>query len=221
MARIWKCPNCGKGLRAPEQMSSGDVRRYCRDCSWTTGQLVRRERVGADKRRAKGKAKAVATRQRNAAKRERERIAREVVEAKDGWRINAVQQTFKWCERLKPLERASLYEVQLRRRSDGSYSGHCWNYGRIVLSVGINPNPATVYMLIVHELAHLVARDNHGIQFKKTIVSIARAAFPGIELERAKRGESYYALDNRIDQAIHDHLQADGRIRWHVEEKGK
>jgi hypothetical protein len=40
--KIWKCPDCNAGVRAPEQLKRLDVRRWCLRCSARTGSLVER-----------------------------------------------------------------------------------------------------------------------------------------------------------------------------------
>lgn len=39
--RLYKCPKCRAGRRAPEQMHKDDTRRFCLSCSDETGRLVR------------------------------------------------------------------------------------------------------------------------------------------------------------------------------------
>lgn len=40
--KIWRCPTCEGGLRAPERLDRLDVRRWCLRCSARTGTLVER-----------------------------------------------------------------------------------------------------------------------------------------------------------------------------------
>jgi len=51
MTRLWKCPECGKGLRAPGRLRKNDTRRYCLPCSAKTGKLVERVCPAAEKKR--------------------------------------------------------------------------------------------------------------------------------------------------------------------------
>jgi len=45
--KIWRCPNCNTGLRAPKTMHHDDIRRYCLPCSEKAGSLIRRAMVSS------------------------------------------------------------------------------------------------------------------------------------------------------------------------------
>lgn len=45
--KIWRCPSCNTGLRAPKTMGQDDIRRYCLICSEKSGSLVRRAMVSS------------------------------------------------------------------------------------------------------------------------------------------------------------------------------
>jgi hypothetical protein len=220
VAVIWRCPNCRKGARAPQRLAKDDVRRWCLECSRRTGRLVERETAGAQRRAEAGRARAARTRRRNADAKRRERLASETVISSAG-RIEVVRQTEKWAERLSALvtpggQRAHP-SITLRHRSDPACTGRA-SMWRVVLSIGPNMKPASIYHLVLHELAHTVADDHHGRQWRKTYVRAVRAAFPGIELSGSLKGASW-TLDGRIVEAIDAHLERGGRIRWHVPAK--
>ena len=73
MSKRWKCPMCNKGALAPSRMSADDVRRYCLECSATTGKLVQRVCPALEKERERKQEKAA-----SAAKRRRATEARRV-----------------------------------------------------------------------------------------------------------------------------------------------
>ncbi len=64
--RLWVCPACGSGRRAPSRPRRDDIRRYCFECSTAAGRLIeracpaleRKRRLASEKRRER------ATRQR-------------------------------------------------------------------------------------------------------------------------------------------------------------
>ena len=188
MAAIWKCPECGKGARAPQRLRRNDVRRYCLGCSKTTGLLVERETAAAKRRQVAGREKAAKTRARKARDRERERVRSEVVISTDG-PVNVVRQAEKWHDRLPALAGwgSSRPDVILRHRSDGSWSGRAGRC-RVVLSIGRGLETATIYTLMLHELAHTVAEDHHGKGWRRIYARAVRQAFPGITLERTPKG---------------------------------
>ena len=215
--RIWRCPSCGAGKRAPDSLPRVDVRRYCLTCSEQSGRLTERVPSGAERRAEAGRRKAATTRQRKAAAAERERVRREVVRSSAG-PINVVRQADKWAARL-PALRSSYPEIVLRRRREPGCSGHAGSY-RAVLSIGEGSDPASIYELILHELAHTVDPDDwHGKAWRQTLLSATRQAFPGIKgLGRSLKGHRYNGISRRVREAIAAHLEAGGRIKHHVKE---
>jgi hypothetical protein len=64
--KIWRCPNCSSGARAPDRLDHLDVRRWCLQCSRRTGKLVERtipSKETEGRRRADARAAATAKRQ--------------------------------------------------------------------------------------------------------------------------------------------------------------
>jgi hypothetical protein len=64
--KIWRCPTCDSGTRAPDRLDHLDVRRWCLSCSRRTGTLVERTIPSKEteaKRRAELRAAATAKRQ--------------------------------------------------------------------------------------------------------------------------------------------------------------
>lgn len=49
--KIWRCPSCTNGIRAPKTMYRDDIRRFCLPCSQEKGILVRRVTVTTISRR--------------------------------------------------------------------------------------------------------------------------------------------------------------------------
>lgn len=54
---IWRCPDCGSGVRAPGKPRRNDVRRFCFPCSQRSGYMVERVCPTLEKKRATSKAK--------------------------------------------------------------------------------------------------------------------------------------------------------------------
>lgn len=69
--RIWKCPNCADGVRAPARMRRDDARRLCLPCTGETGRFVERFCPSLDRERAE-KAGRQEERRRQKAERERQ-----------------------------------------------------------------------------------------------------------------------------------------------------
>lgn len=64
--KIWRCPTCDSGARAPDRLDHLDVRRWCLSCSRRTGKLVERTIPSKEteaKRRAEARTVATAKRQ--------------------------------------------------------------------------------------------------------------------------------------------------------------
>ena len=55
--KIWRCPECGSGVRAPGKPRLNDVRRFCLPCSLGNGFMVERVCPTLEKKRATSKAK--------------------------------------------------------------------------------------------------------------------------------------------------------------------
>ena len=55
--KIWRCPDCGSGVRAPGKPRLNDVRRFCLPCSQRSGYMVERVCPTLETKRAKVKAK--------------------------------------------------------------------------------------------------------------------------------------------------------------------
>jgi hypothetical protein len=147
-ARRWNCPRCGAGINAPERMRRDDVRRYCLDCSRSTGRLVERVAPALERRRAASKQKQS---ERAAAERSKQREARSylgvdmIAEARRMWNLPSMREAHRGRR---------MPEVQLRRR-DGNYNtGHAWR-SRIVVTMG--GDLASVLATLLHELAHAAA----------------------------------------------------------------
>jgi hypothetical protein len=72
--KIWRCPLCEAGVRAPSKMRQDDARRYCLDCTASEGKLVERVCVAREtaKRKAQEKVKAALERAKQTVKEELE-----------------------------------------------------------------------------------------------------------------------------------------------------
>lgn len=55
--KIWRCPECGSGVRAPQQPRRNDTRRFCLDCSAQSPILVERICPANERRREKSVAR--------------------------------------------------------------------------------------------------------------------------------------------------------------------
>lgn len=219
MARLWRCPECGKSHRAPDRLAKRDVRRYCLGCSQTTGVLV--ERVVPSRERANEVARLRGAKKRSAraAKRKREALDAVTVRlrAEDGRPA-----TMNVAEQVRKLERLPAFggnrsrlrgiRLEVRQRSDGGTSGRCAYGWRIVVSIGSGAPESDALALIIHEMAHEAARTrggrHHDLTFKRCQIAATRQAFPGITLAPARKRDSAYEIHGRCCEAIHDWLIA-------------
>jgi hypothetical protein len=93
-------------------------------------------------------------------------------------------------------------ELEVRRRRDGSTSGHAWSYGRIVVSVGLVTEGAALGLLI-HEMAHVAAPgQHHNKKFKQLEITATRQACPGIDLGEIKAKYPAYQVHEHCKAAI-------------------
>lgn len=163
--RRWICPKCGGGALAPSKPRRDDVRRYCLPCSTKTGRLVERTCPALDKaREARAEtAKAKATRARRA------KAARSAAYyVAGGVDVRAFARRA-WLA----LGRKSEVPPYTVGRSPHRGSGACgraWPMEqRWRILVGPEVDRARVEVIVVHELAHLVAPPNamHDARFNR------------------------------------------------------
>lgn len=211
MARRWTCPECGKGINAPERMNRLDPRRYCLSCSGKVGvtRLVERSCAYLEKRRETSSAKRKAKVKRAKVKRNRK-----------PWclRDDLIQKEFSKAKRVYAklgydVSRAHLDKIE-HRRSGMHTTGRAWCWsGRITIRVGnLTKLPAIaqkarVLMVLYHELAHIAApgSEHHGDKFRAIYSEAACQAF-GIELTKTY-STVYGGLDAAIRNGIEDSLK--------------
>lgn len=71
--RIWRCPDCEGGIRAPSRLRKVDARRYCLDCTAQTGKLVERVCVARETKKRQ-----VSERTKQALERAKQTVAEEM-----------------------------------------------------------------------------------------------------------------------------------------------
>jgi len=70
--RIWRCPECGSGVRAPSKLRKLDVRRWCLECSSKSTVLIERFCVARESRKQSKQKRDTALRQQHKAKMQEE-----------------------------------------------------------------------------------------------------------------------------------------------------
>lgn len=190
--KIWRCPKCNDGVRAPARMRRDNALRYCLTCSGKTGKLVERvcpsaaaertrreaERKAAEVRakdRAVAKANNYATTERGRL----EALARDWLKLdafKDGLNGRRVtfqirlsgERTRKWMERYEaPMKPDGLPgDVTYTERTQ-TYARPKWSSGhawcgRAHFCVTAGTDYAEAASVILHEIAHLATPKDRG-----------------------------------------------------------
>lgn len=168
MIKLWRCPICDSGIRAPERMRRNNALRYCFPCSAKAGVLVERVCPSKEQERAKDaaakKLRETKEKEKQAAKRAAYAISEkgqlEAVIRK--WlRLDAFQHGAIWGRHGRPVV---SYTVRLSRAReiDGhamlrprETTGHA--YGRDRLTITAGSDRADALTTILHEIAHLSA----------------------------------------------------------------
>jgi len=202
MNRLWVCPNCAKGVRAPGRLRKNDVRRFCYPCSQGKGVLVERVCPALERKRS-----VAADRAKKKAKRKREKT-----KAKAKMQYVVGDPPVDCMEEMKRLVRLKAFgrkfkaprgwyvpKLEVRRRDDNYSSGVCFGSGsgrfaRIVITCGRWQPPSGVKAVLLHELCHAAAtstsngllrmgrgEDPHGQEFKLRFAEAAAEAY-GVDI---------------------------------------
>jgi hypothetical protein len=198
--KIWRCPTCDAGIRAPSRLRKIDVRRFCLTCSAKTGLLVERTIPSRDAERARTqllrKEHEAKARERQAAKRtsheQSERGQLEVF-ARKALKLEAFETvrdrvvTFKI--RLAGV-RPEVTQARSRVLADGTEvhdtvtygghrsamsTGHAYGKRRFVVTAGTDAYDART--TILHEIAHCAAGYEggpHGDSWRSVFASAIR-----------------------------------------------
>lgn len=204
--RLWKCPDCGNAVRAPERPRKDDTRRYCLDCSKSTGRLVERSCPALDRERAErtekatAKRKAKADREKAAALDRRSRGGHDLDEwARRFWRLPAMKEQRRWTKRVPSI-------TYREKRTGHRYSGHAKTWSQeVVLTLRRDLDPARAIEIVLHELVHCVlpTGTRHSPKFRSTLMAAAVEAF-GVEHFQFTDadGLTMWALDERIADGV-------------------
>jgi len=198
--KIWRCPKCETGIRAPERLRKIDVRRYCLDCSAKAGVLVERTVPSRDAERERAKLlrkeHEIKAREKQAAK----RVAYEQTErgeleafARRALKLEAFETVH---DRVLPFQirlagkRPEVTEPRTRVLADGTQvhdtvtyggyrpsmsTGHAYGKRRFVVTAGTDPYDART--TILHEIAHCAAGYQggpHGDGWRSVFASAVR-----------------------------------------------
>lgn len=227
MMANWTCPNCQSVKRAPDRARKDDTRTYCLACSEETGRLVRREPLALIAKRVarseRVKAKIAA---RAKVERAKEAKARAKVKAKERQRQEQLRahrevdgmNIHGEFDRIARCVRAGSVSMEFRRGTKGHVTGHAWkqpspkpdslaaamgwrNRGHVHLGIPYGASRAEAQMLMLHELAHIMAPDdaNHGPKWRLVYLDLTRKAFG---IDPGDPGESAWKLDKHIQRAI-------------------
>lgn len=184
--KIWRCPNCDDGIRAPAHLRKIDVRRYCLLCSKTTGKLVERTVPSRDAERVRSellrKEREIKQRERTAAKRsaywQTERGQLETF-ARMAMKLEAFEAAQIRTFKIRLAGPTRQYWVSGSRLVDGvavpftesrsgvrpaTTSGHAYGKTRFVITAG--HDRADALATILHEIAHCAAGSHCAAGYK-------------------------------------------------------
>lgn len=216
----WRCPECERGVNAPTRLRKLDVRRWCLDCSRSTGQLVERSAPVLDRKR-----EATAAKRAEAAKANRARVSQAKAERKQTeyerwtlpgfdyrreaealWRIVQRHEIGKnWRQ---PCPEVTLTARGTHGRSHAYRSG----FGRWSVRISPNSNRASAWETLAHELAHCAvgkagSEGWHGPTFYKAIAEITRRRL-GLDVSFAElRTIGGYKTDRVIKPQIAEFVE--------------
>jgi hypothetical protein len=158
--KLWRCPTCETGIRAPGKLRMVDVRRYCLTCSAKTGVLVQRTIPSRDAERARAKLlrqeHEVKARERTAAKRtthaqsergQLEAFARLALKLEAFARLHGKRVDFK-------------IRLPAPATRHAESTGHAYGSHRFVITAG--SDAADARGTILHEIAHCAAGYTDG-----------------------------------------------------------
>ena len=197
---------CNNGALAPSRMSADDVRRYCLECSATTGKLVQRVCPALEKERERKQKKAA-----SAAKRKRATEARRAKAVKSAERerytfdgVYLPDLALQMCK-LKAFRldkdhdgyvvgrdlRANPPKITIRRSKKKSMwcSGqYCTRENRVVVTIPQMATSAYVFGTLIHEITHAAIRGTydkakrkrifHGPDFNRAMCAAASELWP-------------------------------------------
>lgn len=135
MAKIWRCPECERGARAPERLGRLDVRRWCLACSKRTGTLIERTIPSRDARRqARSEARTARSDRRaersRTAEIEAKRRAEELSAVTDRAHSDGAAWLRAWIPKVVRLE-------SLRRAFAENYPGKRWSPKIVIRQSGV------------------------------------------------------------------------------------
>ena len=165
MAKLkrWKCGDCGSGVLAPTRPRKNDVRRYCLDCSRSTGYLVERTAPALEAKRAVAKIKTV------------EKQKTRAVKSREQWMVAGIDAE-KYMQRLSVLPVYGGRKGKPYRYIKSGYTklvihrlknparwklGHC-SSSEIALYVSPDWTERTLREVLMHELMHIIVPHKNG-----------------------------------------------------------
>ena len=183
--RIWRCPNCEAGVRAPARLVKMDTRRWCLACSAKSARLVERiipslvaQRERADVARIDRKVARILSD--DARRKEHEARLERLTEATDRERPDAAD----W---LRERAKRMIHLATFRRYNNEHYPDRHWNPNIVIrnsktrmrcsgrawpwkqrLVVTCGAHAADDLSTLIHELSHLCAPmyEMHGPIFQ-------------------------------------------------------
>ena len=207
----WTCPNCGKGVLAPERPRQNDTRRYCLDCSRQSPTLVERVCDSLEKERAAKAAKAEEKRHQAQDKARVER-SRVFLAERERWMVEGrdIRPEYRRIWRILHGKRR-LPELEITRVASWGERGTAFVStcpSRIALWLTTRCTWADAQGVLVHEIVHFTRgihlRVNgrnqwHGDAFKKALAEACKRCFH-VEVSAYALGTSTRAISQALQQ---------------------
>ena len=182
--KIWRCPLCRVGIRAPSRIRKTDAKRYCLPCTKDTGKLVERMCVAREAKKQK-----VSDRTKEALER-----AKKVVEMELKLYPWVLYPWFNDFCKLKAWDQPDRFDGTQFKISRGRHPNSTWAYSStnkiIHVSAGTNPHEALGAMLWGMAGFSSSAGEEHLASFLRAVVEVCKLNYGIACLESS---ESWYA----------------------------
>jgi hypothetical protein len=169
--KIWRCPECEVGIRAPSRIRKVDARRYCLDCTAETGKLVERVCVARETKKRQ-----VSERTKAALERAKETVAKEL--KLYPWVLYPWFESFCNLDCWDQPDRFDDVQFKLKRNKTASST---WSYNRtnkiIYASAGIDPAEALGSLLWVMAGYSSSAGNVHMASFLEAVEKVCNLSY--------------------------------------------
>lgn len=222
--KIWRCPRCDIGRKAPSRMNQLDVRRWCLECSAETGKLVEMVCPSLERARAQAKEK---QKEKARKKRAKEREAFLLEDGTDMREVIFRAQRLKIWEDEGGAHGARMVRecyVDLVIGEPRGKHGRAWGSRRVHVHLKKTSDPYFSTLLVIHELTHILLSATgldesagqgrgkyHGVNFHSILLAASVEWWPELKdvreyitkVYREKGGKDRaYSMDRAIETTL-------------------